>query len=127
MRRPRHCSLRVMAAPWLLQGFCQGKGTIRFPTSGDKYTGWWKMNCRHGQGKYTWGSGNSYSGKWEFNQAHGFGIMINVFTGNRYEGNWEYNKRNGFGKLVYRDGNIYEGNWVYGQRTGKGVMRYDAG
>ena len=42
----------------------------------EEYSGEWKMDKRHGLGKYDWADGSSYEGWWEDDCMHGLGIYI---------------------------------------------------
>ena len=43
--------------------------------TGDKYTGEWKQNIRHGVGELQKVSGENYDGQWEDDEKHGKGWL----------------------------------------------------
>jgi hypothetical protein len=107
--------------------------------NGDKYTGGWKRNKRHGTGTMVWANGDKYEGEWYRDGKNGKGTMVYA-NGGKYEGNWKDGKRHGkgtkeryrpydwkAGTMVYANGDKYEGEWENDKRHGKGTMMCAAG
>ena len=99
------------------------------------YTGMWRRNMRHGQGKIVYESKHTFEGCWHCDQWSGYG----VFTwpcGSTYKGEWKHGKRSGQGTQVYvmvkgemstgeakeatKIQEVYTGEWRCGLRHGRG-------
>ena len=66
----------------LLEG-CVVSETYTWP-NGDKYTGEWKGDVKHGKGTYFYASGNKYTGEYRNGIKHGYGTFY--FGEFKYEG-----------------------------------------
>jgi hypothetical protein len=55
--------------------------------------------------------GEKYSGQWLGNLRHGFGTLT-LADQSEYEGNWEYGLAKGKGKYTYANGDEYDGMWA---------------
>lgn len=122
-----------------------------YSPNGDKYTGEWRDNLRHGRGAQVWMRARMmYNGEWKMNKRDGFGAVYKmqpstqkyllVYTGNwkndkkegigtfiysssaQYDGEWAENKRSGWGRMAHEDGNVYEGHWLGDRPNGQGVL-----
>ena len=91
--------------------------------SGDKYTGEFRDNKRHGYGTYTFLSGESYTGYWENDMRNGFGT--NIFnTGEKYNGMYKNNLRHGFGVNYFPSGETFEGWYKNDRKNGIGIVTF---
>ena len=54
--------------------------------NGDKYTGEWKNDVKHGKGTYIYANGNKYVGEYKDGKKHGYGTFY--FGEFKYEGKW---------------------------------------
>ena len=91
--------------------------------SGDKYTGEFQDNKRHGYGTYTFQSGESYTGYWENDLRNGFGT--NIFdSGEKYTGMFKNNLRHGFGINYFPSGETFEGWHENGLKNGIGIISF---
>lgn len=60
--------------------------------NGDRYTGEFKGDKKHGQGEFTWASGE--------------------FAGDQFIGQYQDNLRTGPGKYTWADGSVHKGQWL---------------
>ena len=96
-------------------------GTLNY--SGDKYTGEFQDNKRHGYGTYTFLSGERYTGYWENDMRNGFGT--NIFnSGEKYNGMYKDNLRHGFGVNYFPNGETFEGWYQNDLKTGIGIITF---
>jgi len=79
-----------------------GKG-IKVMPNGDRYTGGFRDDFRHGQGIYEWGENTQWAG-------------------DRYEGEYQHDLRHGWGIFKWKSGDRYEGQWQHDLRMGPSVM-----
>eukprot|EP00953_Heterococcus_sp_UTEX-ZZ885_P022232 12320-Heterococcus_DN1.PRE.7 len=81
--------------------------------NGDKYTGSWHDDKRHGKGNITYANGDKYDGTWHTNKRHGHGAM--KYANNReWTGDWHQGKSKGSGIVSYvHDGTtqFVPGSW----------------
>ncbi len=104
----------VYIGPWNANRERQGEGTFTSST-GERYSGEWYMDRRHGLGRMTCISG-SYEGGWRHDQMHGDGVY-SYREGGQYDGEWAYGKRHGEGIHCYPGGAMYVGQWRKGWPT----------
>ena len=121
-----------------------GYGVMTYADGITSYTGYYKDDLKHGQGKYTLMDGSSYEGEYKKGVRCGKGKYITInekgcFT---YEGEWENDLKHGKGKYTYKekyndnvlndnvnDNNVYfyeeefEGTWINDEKNGKGELR----
>lgn len=76
----------------------EGQGSMQ-SDNGEKYSGCWKDNLKHGEGEYLWPNGNSFRGEYRQGRREGFGVM------------------------TYENGESYEGGWLNGLKHGEGIYR----
>uniref|UniRef100_H2TLF8 MORN repeat-containing protein 3 n=1 Tax=Takifugu rubripes TaxID=31033 RepID=H2TLF8_TAKRU len=106
--------------------------TVFFP-SGDKYTGEWLDNKKHGRGTQVWNkSGAVYSGEWKRGRPDGHGTYSVLLQeakvyAKKYCGEWKNGRKHGYGTNVYSNSALYEGVWSEDQRAGWGKMNYENG
>ena len=81
-----------------------------FETRNGTYTGEWKADLRHGQGKYTWANGDVYEGMWKNGLMDGEGMLRQV-DGTKYKGGYKEGLKEGNGVLIDKDGKRYEGTF----------------
>jgi hypothetical protein len=94
--------------------------------SGDKYSGYWKTDRRHGLGIYTWQNGMQYVGNWKAGKRSGEGTQTFV-NGDIYEGGWKAGKRDGKGTQTLVNGDVYEGDWKDSKQHGRGTQNLSNG
>ncbi|XP_065664162.1 MORN repeat-containing protein 3 isoform X3 [Hydra vulgaris] len=114
---------------WDLMAQKTGLHHTVYLANGDKYTGEWKNNLRHGKGTQYWQkTGAFYDGDWENDMRHGHGTFSLPFQNNKlqkvYEGGWSIDKKHGYGTYFYGPESYYEGEWYKGLRSGWGRMYY---
>lgn len=85
-----------------LAGKKHGKG-IKVMPNGDRYTGEFGDDYRHGKGAYVWGEKTPWAG-------------------DRYEGEYRRDLRHGWGVFQWGSGDRYEGPWQDDLRMGPSVM-----
>ncbi|MBH44888.1 MAG: hypothetical protein CMD88_05470 [Gammaproteobacteria bacterium] len=89
----------------------EGTQTLK---NGDKYTGSFHDDKKHGKGTLVSLNGRTYVGEWLNDLPHGHGI--NTFpNGKTYEGDFIEGKPVGAGLWTYSDGRTYSGVWKNGQ------------
>jgi hypothetical protein len=104
-----------------------GKGTHYYKKSGQKYMGEWKLDKRDGYGTLSVPESSEnklvkvYTGSWQEDVKHGNGTYFYA-DGSVYEGNWCHDMRQGWGRQTYADGSVYEGEWHHEARHGQGVL-----
>lgn len=84
------------------------------------YTGEWKGEHWHGQGKVSVPGSYQYEGSFLESQAHGQGIYRGA-EGTTFEGQWYRDKKHGYGVFVHHDGAVFAGNWIDDEKSGAGV------
>jgi hypothetical protein len=82
-----------------------GKG-IKVMPNGDRYTGEFDGDYRHGKGSYVWGdktpwAGDRYDGEYRRDLRHGWGVF-QWGSGDRYEGPWQDDLRMGLSVMELR-------------------------
>ncbi|KAM9848855.1 MORN repeat-containing protein 3-like [Aulostomus maculatus] len=96
--------------------------------NGDRYTGDWKDNKRHGKGTQVWkSSGATYDGEWKFGLRDGYGVYGILIPGKthyeeKYSGYWKIGKKHGYGTYFYSAKSRYQGDWYDDVRSGMGCM-----
>ncbi|XP_041826085.1 MORN repeat-containing protein 3 [Melanotaenia boesemani] len=127
-----------------------------FSVSGNKYTGEWRDDKKHGKGTQVWKRPAAvYNGEWKFGKPDGYGDYSVLLPGSQeytrrysggwkngkkhgdgmyfynnlafYEGEWSENQRSGWGRMYYDNGDIYEGEWMKDKRDGQGIIRFSNG
>jgi hypothetical protein len=113
-------------------------GTV-YLINGDRYSGEWKDNLRHGKGTHFYKkTGQKYLGEWQNDKREGYGTLSipDATLGNKvsteklvkvYTGGWKNDSKHGHGTYFYPDGSIYEGNWSQNMRQGWGRQTYADG
>ncbi len=115
-----------------LDGYIRsGTGTLTY-ANGDVYTGEWKNDEIHGQGRFEYYSSTDvYEGYIEGGKKSGFGKYtyksLTQSPNTIYEGNYQNDLPNGQGKLTFYDGSVYEGNFTNGTRQGQGKHTFANG
>ncbi|KAL2099962.1 hypothetical protein ACEWY4_004356 [Coilia grayii] len=101
-----------------------------YAVNGDKYTGEWLDNKKHGKGTQVWKkSGVIYDGDWKHGKRDGYGTLSQLDSATNdyirlYCGGWKNDKKDGFGTHFYSQTSWYEGEWRGGKRSGWGRMYY---
>uniref|UniRef100_A0A3P9L5I8 MORN repeat-containing protein 3 n=1 Tax=Oryzias latipes TaxID=8090 RepID=A0A3P9L5I8_ORYLA len=102
-----------------------------FSLNGDKYTGEWQDNRKHGIGIQMWkNTGAVYNGEWRFGKYDGYGTYYVLDPESKgyvwkYDGEWKNGKKHGYGIYFYNNTAVYEGEWSEGQRSGRGKMFHE--
>ncbi|XP_030623967.1 MORN repeat-containing protein 3 [Chanos chanos] len=111
---------------------CGLRHTVYF-ANGDKYTGEWLDNKRHGKGTQVWKkAGAIYDGGWKNGMRDGFGTLSKLQASTNqytrvYLGSWKNDKKDGFGTYFYSESAFYEGEWLEDKRSGWGRMYFENG
>jgi hypothetical protein len=105
---------------WVDGAMC-GDGQFFHAVEGDRYSGGFKDDKKHGEGKYTFANGNSYSGQFAFDKRHGTG-RYSWMCGDEYDGEWVEGRMHGRGVTAYANGNKYIGEFVNDRREGSGRL-----
>jgi hypothetical protein len=107
-----------------------GFGTMIWSVNGTTYTGQWRNNVPHGNGKFTKSNGQvfeTHEGSWHKGRAHGFGKFIQQsFQGVvlfSYEGKWQFGKKHGKGTEIWQDGSKYIGTFANDLKNGEGYLQ----
>ncbi len=115
----------ILLTAWVILGFSQnstcesgdcynGFGSKTY-SNGDKYTGIFKDEKRHGIGIYLYKHGDVYEGEFTDHEIKGKGAYIFV-TGKKYIGEWEGGIYNGYGIFYDTSGGIIaKGTWENGE------------
>ncbi|KAF6716524.1 MORN repeat-containing protein 3, partial [Oryzias melastigma] len=104
-----------------------------FSLNGNKYTGEWQDNKKHGIGTQIWkNTGAVYNGEWRFGKYDGYGTYYVLEPESKsyvwkYDGEWKNGMKHGYGIYFYNDTAVYEGEWSEGQRSGRGKMFHENG
>lgn len=77
---------------------------------------------RDGTGEYVYPSGDKYSGQWRKNKKHGAGYFFQKETGACYSGQWRDGEINGHGRWTLADGSALEANFVNGAPVGTVIL-----
>ena len=77
---------------------------------------------RDGTGEYVYPSGDKYSGQWRKNKKHGAGYFYQKETGACYSGQWRDGEINGHGRWTLADGSALEANFVNGAPAGTAIF-----
>ncbi|CDW84586.1 2-isopropylmalate synthase [Stylonychia lemnae] len=102
-----------------------GKGEIRYANDGSHYRGDFKNNLREGRGEHVLTNGDKYSGEWAGDMKHGYGKMEFVSTRTVYYGQWACGRMHGMGTMTGPNNYFYNGEWKQGQQFGKGIRKYE--
>eukprot|EP00434_Breviolum_minutum_P006548 symbB.v1.2.005781.t1/scaffold289.1/size287290/26 len=94
--------------------------------NGEKYTGEWIGNERHGTGSHLWPNGARYDGQFRNNQANGDGTF-RFPNGGVYEGQWKSDRAHGHGSYRHFDQASYDGQWRNDKQHGEGVELWPDG
>lgn len=81
-----------------IENDCDGMGTF-VNSQGDKYTGTFKNNLKHGRGIEHYANGDVYNGEFVQGKPEGDGIYMWA-NGNEYRGQFRGGMRNGKGKWI---------------------------
>lgn len=110
-----------------IKGFLRnGKGTMKYNTTGDTYTGDFLDDEITGTGTFTYRNGDVYTGAVLGGKMHGYGV-ITFNSGAKYEGNFDNGVRSGNGTYIWASGAKYEGNFANDIKNGYGKMKYANG
>jgi len=152
---PRLKEQKLYEPLWKEWNYKADKSGLRhtvYNVNGDRYTGAWLHNKKHGKGTQKWSSsGHLYEGSWECGKQNGFGdlsVLVDkvndkykkIYSGywkdgkkhgegtmyyddDYYEGGWHMGERCGWGRMHYQDGSVYEGEWCNDKQDGTGMMR----
>ena len=98
----------------------EGRGTERYCSGKDSYTGEFRRGLKHGQGTMRWSDGRKYVGAWREGHRCGLGRLTKdgVLV---YDGQWSDGSPNGRGTMLSPDGAQYTGELQVGRRHGSGV------
>tara|TARA_B100001059_G_scaffold114388_1_gene114648 strand:+ start:742 stop:1278 length:537 start_codon:yes stop_codon:yes gene_type:complete len=93
---------------------------------GDKYTGEWKNDKKHGYGTYTWKNGNKYEGVYYDDFPNGQGTLF-YSNGDNYVGGFKDGLYHGQGTETFASGDKFVGNHKDGNRHGQGTYIWPDG
>ncbi|CAD8181510.1 unnamed protein product [Paramecium pentaurelia] len=101
-----------------------GKGTFTWSNRKNKktgkletYTGFFKNDVFHGQGRYEWLDDRIYDGEWVEGRMEGKGEFIWPDK-RKYTGHYLKDIKSGYGELEWPDGKKLSGQWRMGKLTG---------
>lgn len=97
-----------------------------FFLGGERYTGEWLDDVRHGQGCTFYSARDRYDGGFRGDQLHGAGVY-SFASGDRYVGEYVDNKRHGSGRYTFANLDVYDGEWRDGRKHGAGEFHSAAG
>ena len=87
--------------------------------NGNKYSGQFLNNKRHGFGRLVFASGGYYEGEFFEGSFEGKGKIVNL-EGFNYYGDFKANRKHGKGREEWSDGSCFDGHFENGIKTGKG-------
>ena len=101
-----------------ISGDCDnGYGVYKYENPSGTYSGYYKKEKRHGEGKYEFPNGDVFEGSWYKDKPKGYGIMTWADE-SVYSGDWKKFNRHGYGKMVWATdagkanaGEIWKGKW----------------
>lgn len=97
-----------------------------FFVGGERYSGEWSEDVRHGQGCTFYSVRDRYDGSFQCDQLHGAGTYA-FSSGDLYVGGYVDNKRHGTGQYEFANGDVYTGEWRDGRKHGAGEFQSAAG
>ena len=77
-------------------------------------------------GSFSFVTGNKYTGEFKMDQRHGLGTF-EYADGDKYIGDFKNDNRDGQGTYLFSNGDIYAGLWKNDVREGKGSFTYASG
>ena len=83
-------------------------------SDGNRYSGSWKDNLRHGQGVLYFKDGEKLSGSFAYGLLEGKGKYY-FSNGDTYEGNFRNSLMHGEGEIIHDDGSILTARWYQGE------------
>ena len=96
------------------QDALDGYGQYTYP-GGEHYIGEWRRGKKFGKGTYTYAGkneGDVYTGDYKDDNKHGQGKYVHK-SGKIEEGGWYNNRLHGKAKVIEADGTIVEGEFAY--------------
>lgn len=96
------------------------KVNMRYDSEGNKFTGQFRGELLHGQGKIEHITGHVYNGYFEYGR-----LLIGWYIdpqGNKYEGSFKDFKPHGSGKIQYANGDRFIGYFIAGHKYEKGLI-----
>jgi len=93
---------------------------------GAYYSGQWRGDVRHGQGRLERVKWGSYEGQFVNGKATGIGFLVKV-TGDMYSGEWLNDCAHGHGHYIHGDGSTYQGQWDSDMKSGHGLEQWPDG
>jgi hypothetical protein len=103
-----------------------GRGTMIFVETGDKYEGSWVEGKRTEQGRVTYANGDTFNGKWLDDMKHGTGTY-NFADGRVLSGSWQHDRAEGAGTMKLPSSESYSGKWEGGELVGEVDYRWPNG
>jgi hypothetical protein len=104
-------------------GWADGYGVV---TGAGSYRGDFVAGKKHGRGEKVMPNGDRYSGEFFDDYRHGHGTYIwgeaTPWAGDRYEGEYQRDLRHGWGVFEWNSGDRYEGPWENDFRMYYSVM-----
>ena len=94
-----------------VNGLAEGRGRA---SGRADYSGEFVAGRKHGQGVKTWPNGDRYSGAWQDDWRHGYGSYVfgrGPWQGERYDGEFALDRRHGEGTYRFSSGDVYSGPW----------------
>ena len=111
----------------IVLGLKEGTGEYEYKTEKMTFSGEYKNDLRHGNGKLASEDGSYYYvGDWVENKMEGKGILYSSKLG-KYSGGFHKDSFEGKGKLEDLEKNVYEGMFHKGLKKGRGELIFSNG
>lgn len=101
-----------------------GQGKVKYKLYKDIYQGEFKDNAITGYGLYIWENHHTYQGELVNGKMHGKGLY-KWPEGGEYEGEYVNGIKEGKGIFTWEDGKIFKGPFTNGKPHGKGILIFN--
>jgi hypothetical protein len=103
-----------------------GRGTMIFVETGERYEGSWVEGKRTGYGRVTYANGDSFNGEWLNDRKQGTGTY-NFADGRVLSSKWLNDQAEGTGTMKLPSSESYSGRWEGGELVGEVDYRWPNG